>query len=233
MKKYLIITLVSGVIITSLIYSFVYVPEFKEFLYRALPRSEKFEESPVPKEDTLPQVVIETLPNLSIKSEDNFKPVRFGDLNLKVSNEYKLSESSERIVLKINDSNEIAGFYYPLTSIPRKDIDVSNFESELLKNTYVLEKKSNIPDEFVKKVFDITIGSTVTDLIGGESITYEVRDLVSSKSPNLAGFFLDSNKENYYKFIILTTKKLYIFNVKNDSNNYTKMKKTFYNLEFN
>ena len=62
-------------------------------------------------------------------------------------------------------------------------------------------KKSNIPDEFVKKVFDITIGSTVTDLIGGESITYEVRDLVSSKSPNLAGFFLDSNKENYYKFI--------------------------------
>lgn len=233
MKKYLIITIVSGVIISTLIYSFVYIPEFKEFLYRTLPRSEKLEESPVKPEETLPQVIIETLPNLTIKSEDNFKSIKFGDLNLKVSNDYKISESSEKIILKINDNNEINGFYYPLISVPRKDIDVSNFESELLKNTYVLEKKSNIPDEFVKKVFDITIGSNVTDSIGGESITYEVRDLISSKSPNLAGFFLDSDKENYYKIIIITTKKLYIFNVKNDSNNYSKMQKTFYNLDFN
>lgn len=233
MKKYLIVTFISGIIISGLVYGFVYVPEFKEFFYRNFPRGDKLEETPQVPEETLPQVTLETLPNLSINSSDNFKNFKFGDLNMKINNEYTISEASERITLKINGDNVVNGYYYPLTSIPRTDIDVSDFESDLLKNTYKLEKNSNIPDQFVKTVFDLTVGSSVKDLIGEEVITYEVRDLISFKSPNITGYFLNSNKENYYKFIILTTKKLYIFNVKNTLENYTKMKKTFYNLEFN
>ncbi len=232
MKKYLIISLVFAVLVFSLVYSIVYIPSVSNFFVDLFPKksdsTDQITSEPVVE---IPIVLQDTIPNLSINSSDNFKTVKFGDLNLKVNFEYKVSEATERLNLKIDENNQIDGFYFPLTSEPRKDIDTSEFESDLLKNTYKLTKKSGIDDEFVKIIFETSVGSTVQDSIKGETINYKVRDIIAFSTPNMIGYYYNSDKENLYKFIIISPTKLYIFNVKNNQENYLKMKKTFYNID--
>lgn len=233
MKKYLLITVISTILISGLIYSIVYVPQVSDYLDEVITigKNNRLLTEPEVQIYTLPTDMLSTLPDLSITAEDNFKNLKFGDLNLRIASEFKGTESAEKIILRIDNNNEIQGFYYNLVSEPRKDIDASSFESELLKNTYSLEKKSNIPDEFVKNVFNLIVGSEVEDTIGGVSYTYTVKDFITYQSPNLTGYFFDSDDETRYKVIILSTKKLYIFNIKVSSENLKKIEKTFYNVE--
>jgi len=229
MKKYLLISAIFAVIISITIYSIVYIPEVSTYFTKLTETKtdEQFETSPEPIVN-----LIDTLPNLSITSGDNFKSIQFGDLKLKINSEYRLSESAEKINLKIDENNYIDGFFYPLVSTPRKDIQVEEFESSLLKNTYSLAKKSNIPDSFLSEVFNLGNGSEVKDSIGGKEIVYQVADVLSFRNYNSGGYFFTSTEENRYKFIVITTKKLYIFNIKVEQINYLKMLKTFYNLEY-
>jgi len=230
MKKYLIISAILTILISSISYSIVYIPEVNQYFSSLVNKITYVEE----KLETEPYIEIHlsnTLPDLSIKSEENFKNIQFGDLKMQLSSDFKLSESSERINLKIDDKNEIEGFYYSLSSTPRKDIVPNEFQSELLKNTYSLAKKSNIPNKFVEDVFKLGSGSEVKDSISGEEITYKVIDIVSSRDNDSLGYYFSSNQENKYKFILLSTKNLYIFNIKVDQGNYLKILKTFYNLE--
>lgn len=232
MKKYLIITVISAVLISGLAYSIVYVPQVNGFFRNLLvKKTDTSQTNQSQGEGTMPVVLIDTLPNLTINSSDNFKTVKFGDLNLKVNNEYKLSEAPERITMSIGDTEEIRGFYYPLDSSPRKDINPSEYESELIKNTYSLSKKSNIPESFVKEVFNLSIGSQVQDKIEGETVTYTVSDIITFKNPNLAGFYFGSDKTSKFKVIVISTNKLYIFNIKVSPDNFLKNQKTFYNME--
>jgi len=218
-----------------LVYSFFYVPEVSSYVRNLFYKNQIKDTQETKKDDDKLKeeafVRDFTLPNLSILASDNFKNTKFGNLNIKFSSKYTSKEEPEKLNLKIDEENEINGFYYPLTSSPRTDVDTSRFNSELLKNNYTLTKKANIPDDFIKNIFKFTLNSTVSDVIDNKKIDYVVTDLIINPSPNIMGFFLNSNNESRYKFIFLTPNKLYIFNVKSDKSNYLNMQKTFYNLE--
>jgi len=232
MNKYLIVSIISAVLISSLVYSIAYIPEVNSFFRNLILINQ--EDSQEGQEENVQFSIateqIETFPDLSIKSNEGFKTVKFGNLKLKIQNDYKVSAASERIFLSLNDFNDITGFYYPLNSVPRKEINPDELESELVRNTYVLVNKSNIPDSFVEEAFNLGVGSTVSDTIGGEIINYEARDLIQVNL-NSAGYFFDSPRLTRYKVVFLTPTKLYIFNIQSTQENVINMKKTFYNLE--
>lgn len=232
MSKYLYISLTLGLLVVGIISSYFLIPSVSSFINSLFIRETPVSEEILLENLTEPVNLLDTYPDLEIKTSDNFKTFKVGELTLRLNSEFQISESPSKINLSIKDTYQIDVFIYPLSSQPRSDVDTSNFESVLLKYKYQLAQKSNIDSDFVGQILSFGIGSQVTDKLGGEELTYTASDLLFTDSRNQIAYLLTSSDSQRYKVIVLDRRKLYIFNIKVDEENYNKMLKTFNNMEF-